>query len=206
MNPHAIPSRMTIGHLLELLAGKVVSYSGKIMYADAFNSPTREELEQMLINSGWRYDGRETFYDGMTGKRIEGTIFTGVIGHYKLYHMVRNKVQARARGPVQILTRQPTEGKAKGGGLKIGEMEMQAFVGHGASMVVEERMSMGPDRIIEYVCPDCGVFAIDNRKTNKRYCPICKNTNVVPVQISYAFKLLLNELSALGILPRIKVK
>lgn len=206
LNPHSIPSRMTIGHLLEMLAGKTASMLGTIIDGTPFNSTKRTEIEKMLLSVGFRPDGKETFFDGMTGKRIEGQIFTGVIAYRRLYHVVTHKMQARARGPVQMLTRQPTEGKEKEGGLRFGEMEGETLVGHGTSMLLQEKLIEDSDKSIQLVCEKCGTIAVDDRIRNKKYCPICKSTKVYEVEMSYGFKLLLEEMKALGIYPKLNIK
>jgi DNA-directed RNA polymerase subunit B' len=205
INPHSIPSRMTMGHLLEMLAGKVGAASGQIMDGTPFNNMKREDLEKMLLEKGYRADGMETFYDGITGQRIDGSIFTGVIATQKLYHVVSHKLQARARGPVQVLTRQPTEGKEKEGGLRFGEMEGETLVGHGAAMLLHEKMIEDSDKTVELVCEKCGVIAINDEIRHKRYCPLCKSAAVYPVEMSYGFKLLLDELKALGIMTKLNL-
>jgi len=205
LNPHSIPSRMTIGHLLEMLAGKAACMSGEIIDGTPFNDIEQHELEKILIEHGLTPTGMETFYDGITGNRIEGKIFTGVIAYRRLYHMVAHKMQARSRGPVQILTRQPTEGKEKEGGLRFGEMEGETLIGHGASMLLQEKIVEDSDKIVEYVCEKCGIVAVNDRVRNKKYCPVCKSSKVYPVEMSYAFKLLLDELKALGIYPKLNL-
>jgi len=205
LNPHSIPSRMTMGHLLEMLGGKAGAAAGKIIDGTPFSSMEREDLETTLRENGFQGDGMEIFYDGITGKRIAGTIFTGVIAYQKLYHVVAHKLQARARGPVQVLTRQPTEGKEKEGGLRFGEMEGETLVGHGAAMLLHEKLIEDSDKTVELVCEKCGVIAINDEIRKKRYCPICKSTAVFPVEMSYGFKLLLEELKALGILAKINL-
>ena len=205
LNPHSIPSRMTIGHLLEMLAGKASSIQGKEIDGTAFGTVEFEEIANILRENGLRHDGKETFYDGVTGKRLECQVFTGVVAYRRLYHMVSHKIQARARGPVQILTRQPTEGKEKEGGLRFGEMEGETLVGHGASMLLHEKLIEDSDKVVELVCEKCGVIAINDRIRNKKYCAICKTTKVYPVEMSYGFKLLLDELKALGIYPKINL-
>ena len=205
LNPHSIPSRMTMGHLLEMLGGKAGAAAGKIIDGTPFSSMERDELETMLREHGFRGDGMETFYDGITGKRIEGAIFNGVIAYQKLYHVVAHKLQARSRGPVQVLTRQPTEGKEKEGGLRFGEMEGETLVGHGAAMLLQEKLIEDSDKTVELVCEKCGVVAVNDEIRRKRYCPICKSTAVYPVEMSYGFKLLLEELKALGILAKLNL-
>lgn len=205
INPHSIPSRMTMGHLLEMLAGKAGAATGEIMDGTPFNNVKRADLENLLKENGYRADGMETFYDGITGARIEGAIFTGVIATQKLYHVVSHKLQARARGPVQVLTRQPTEGKEKEGGLRFGEMEGETLVGHGAAMLLHEKMIEDSDKTVELVCEKCGVIAINDEIRHKRYCPLCKSAAVYPVEMSYGFKLLLDELKALGIMSKLNL-
>ncbi|VVB76301.1 DNA-directed RNA polymerase subunit B' [uncultured archaeon] len=205
INPHSIPSRMTMGHLLEMLGGKAGAVSGKIMDGTPFSSTPMKELEDTLRENGFRGDGMEIFYDGITGKRLEGEIFTGIIATQKLYHVVTHKLQARARGPVQVLTRQPTEGKEKEGGLRFGEMEGETLVGHGAAMLLHEKLIEDSDKTVELVCEKCGVIAVNDEIRKKRYCPMCKSTAVYPVEMSYGFKLLLEELKALGILGKLNL-
>ncbi len=205
LNPHSIPSRMTMGHLMEMLGGKAGAMTGRIIDGTPFESMERKELEGMLENAGLRADGSEIFYDGISGRKIDGEIFTGIIAHRKLYHVVMNKLQARSRGPVQVLTRQPTEGKDKEGGLRFGEMETETLVGHGAAMLLHEKLIEDSDKTVELVCEKCGVIAVRDDIRNKNYCPICKSSGVYPVEMSYGFKLLLDELKALGILAKINL-
>ena len=205
INPHSIPSRMTMGHLLEMLGGKVSSLKGEDIDGTPFNSMPQKELEKMLLEKGFRKDGKEIFYDGVTGERIEGQLFVGVIAYRRLFHMVAHKMQARARGPVQILTRQPTEGKEKEGGLRFGEMEGETLVGHGAAMLLQEKFIEDSDRVVELVCEKCGVIGVHDQIRNRKYCPLCNSSRVYPVEMSYGFKLMLDELKALGVFPKIVI-
>jgi DNA-directed RNA polymerase subunit B len=205
INPHSIPSRMTVGHLLEMLGGKVSSLKGEEIDGTPFNSLGRDELGKMLKEKGFRADGKETFYDGVTGQRLEGQVFVGVIAYRRLFHMVAHKMQARSRGPVQILTRQPTEGKEKEGGLRFGEMEGETLVGHGAAMLLQEKFIEDSDRVVELVCEKCGVIAVRDQIRNRKFCPLCDGSMVYPVEMSYGFKLMLDELKALGIFPKITI-
>jgi DNA-directed RNA polymerase subunit B' len=205
INPHSIPSRMTMGHLLEMLGGKAGAAEGKIIDGTPFSSTPVTELETMLRANGFRGDGMEVFYDGISGKRIDGEIFQGIIATQKLFHVVTHKLQARARGPVQVLTRQPTEGKEKEGGLRFGEMEGETLVGHGAAMLLYEKLIEDSDKTVELVCEKCGVIAVNDEIRHKKYCPLCKTTAVYPVEMSYGFKLLLDELKALGILAKLNL-
>ncbi len=206
LNPHSIPSRMTMGHLLEMLGGKAAAANGKIIDGTPFNSTTQAEMEEILKSHGFREDGMETFYDGITGKRIEGAIFTGVIPYQKLYHVVAHKIQARARGPVQMLTRQPTEGKEKEGGLRFGEMEGETLVGHGAAMLLQEKMIEDSDKFVALVDEETGMLGFRDDIRKKNVTLGSKGGKMYPVEMSYGFKLLLEELKALGIWAKIKLE
>ena len=153
---------------------------------------------------GFREDGFETLYNGQTGEEFKAKIYVGDMYYLKLKHMVANKIHARARGPIQLLTRQPTEGRAKEGGLRLGEMEKDTFVAHGASLLLKERFDS--DRTIVPVCEKCGLIAIYDEKQNKSFCPICGDIEVSNIEVSYAFKLVLDEFKSLCIYPALKLK
>jgi DNA-directed RNA polymerase subunit B' len=203
-NPHAIPSRMTIGHLLEMLAGKMGAYSGQRPNASAFNHVTEDEIRDQMTKMGFRDDGKQTLYNGRTGEMYQVLIFTGMSYYMKLDHMVADKIHARSRGPVTLLTKQPTEGRAKRGGLRVGEMEQQCLIGHGASLVLKERFDSDKARIP--ICNKCGLIAIHDNIKNRAYCPICKGSEIAWVETGYAFKLALDELKAMGMYPKINVE
>lgn len=196
-NPHGLPSRMTVGYLLELLAGKVGSLKGEPIDATSFSGESKEELEKQLQNLGFRYDGKETMYNGITGQKISVKIFVGNLYYLKLRHMVGNKIHGRASGKVALLTRQPIEGRARGGALRLGEMEQEALVAHGASLLLKERYDS--DKFILPICTKCGSIGIDDTIKNKLICPMCGSEDIEPVEMSYAFKLLLEELQGLHI-------
>ena len=207
VNPHGIPSRMTVGQLLEIVASKVGALQGIQLYGTAFDSVSFSELKDMLMESGSEQNGYEVLYDGRTGKRIRSNIFMGIAFYQKLHHLVNDKIHARARGPVQMLTRQPTEGRAREGGLRFGEMERDCLIGHGTAIVLKERLLDESDKTIVYFCEECGYLGFYDRFKDIYRCTLCKKENTVSrVAVSYAFKLLLQELLSLGLSPQVVLK
>jgi len=201
---HSVPSRMTIGQLLEILSGKLVALSGNAIYAPAFSSPSESYIRDSLESYGFRDDGKEMMHDGRTGRRFESQIFVGSCFYQKLDHLVSNKIHARSRGPVTLLTKQPTEGRSKEGGLRLGEMEKDCLIAHGAALVLKERFDS--DKTSIPICNECGMVAIYDRVKNRRYCNVCDDSKIINIEMSYAFKLMLDELKSMLIYPKIIIK
>ncbi|TFG15333.1 DNA-directed RNA polymerase subunit B [Candidatus Thorarchaeota archaeon] len=207
INPHAIPSRMTIGQILEMIAGKASGVSGMQQDATPFSGVTEDELFSLLNKHGFKYNGRETMYSGITGEKLKTDVFVGVIYYQKLHHMVADKIHARARGPVQILTRQPTEGRAREGGLRFGEMERDVLIGHGAAILLKGRLLDESDKSSMLVCEECGLIGVYDRNKDQYYCPICgTGAKISNITVSYAFKLLIQEMMSLGLAARLRLK
>ncbi|MEK6925388.1 MAG: DNA-directed RNA polymerase subunit B'' [Nanoarchaeota archaeon] len=203
-NPHGIPSRMTVGYMIEVLAGKVGAITGRFIDGTPFTGAKVEDLERQLQHMGFSFDGKEEMYDGVTGRKMDARIYVGNMYYLKLVHMVKNKLQARASGKVTLLTRQPVEGRARGGALRLGEMEQQALVAHGASLLLKERYDS--DKTVIHICSSCGNIGIKDGIRNKIYCPICGGNDIEPIEVAYAFKLLVEELLGLHILTSFELK
>ncbi|MBS3100391.1 DNA-directed RNA polymerase subunit B'' [Candidatus Pacearchaeota archaeon] len=203
-NPHGIVGRMTVGYLLELISGKIGCLKGKIMDGTSFSKVNVKELESQLSELGFSYDGKETMYHGVTGKKMDVKIYIGNMYYMKLKYMVSNKMHARASGKVALLTRQPIEGRSRGGALRLGEMEQQALVAHGASLLLKERYDS--DKVIIHICSKCGGLGIKDSLRNKTYCPMCNSAEIDDVEVSYAFKLLAEELLGLHVATKFELK
>ena len=207
INPHAFPSRMTVGMMMESITGKAAAIRGKKADASAFVGEKMDDVKDVMDAAGFKYSGKEIMYDGRTGKQFPVEVFIGVVYYQKLHHMVADKIHARARGQVQMLTKQPTEGRARGGGLRFGEMERDCIIAYGASMILKDRLLDESDKSEIYVCERCGLVAYHDVKQRRYYCRVCGDKGKVSsVSVAYAFKLLLQEMSSLNVAPRLLVK
>tara|TARA_Y100000389_G_scaffold83976_1_gene80573 strand:- start:12394 stop:15651 length:3258 start_codon:yes stop_codon:yes gene_type:complete len=208
INPHAIPSRMTVGQLLECIFGKVAALEGVIKNATPFvqNQTDINNIYESLQKLGYEKHGNESLINGMTGKILPHAIFMGPTYYQRLKHMVDDKIHSRSHGPVQVLTRQPVEGRARDGGLRCGEMERDAMISHGASALLKDRLFYNSDAYQIHVCQECGLLATGDVKNNKYFCKSCNKPNVVATNIPFATKLLFQELSSIGACPRILTK
>jgi DNA-directed RNA polymerase II subunit RPB2 len=207
VNPHAIPSRMTIGHLIECLGSKVSALRGFESDATPFTDVTVDSISEDLHKLGYQNYGNEAVFNGFTGRKIDMMIFFGPTYYQRLKHMVEDKIFSRARGPLQILTRQPTEGRARNGGLRFGEMERDCMISHGAALFLKERLVDVSDKYRIHVCKNCGLIAQSDLNSQKFMCRLCNATDsdIAQVYIPYACKLLFQELLAMHITPRIIV-
>ncbi|KAB8233495.1 DNA-directed RNA polymerase III core subunit RET1 [Aspergillus alliaceus] len=201
MNPHGFPSRMTVGKMLELVAGKAGVMAGHHGYGTCFGGSPVQEMSQILINNGFSYGGKDYLTSGITGEALPFYVFTGPIYYQKLKHMVQDKMHSRARGPRAILTRQPTEGRSRDGGLRLGEMERDCLIAYGTSQLLLERLMISSDRHEIDVCEQCGFMGYLN------WCQRCKSSrSVVKMAIPYAAKLLIQELMSMNVTARLKLE
>ncbi|KFK41869.1 hypothetical protein AALP_AA2G181600 [Arabis alpina] len=211
MNPHGFPSRMTVGKMIELLGSKAGVSCGKFHYGSAFGEPsghadTVENISATLVKHGFSYSGKDFLYSGLSGEPLQSYIFMGPIYYQKLKHMVLDKMHARGSGPRLMMTRQPTEGKSKNGGLRVGEMERDCLIAYGASMLIHERLMLSSDPFEVQVCRDCGLLGYYNYKLKRAVCSTCKDgDNIATMKLPYACKLLFQELQSMNVVPRLKL-
>lgn len=201
MNPHGFPSRMTVGKMIEFIAGKAGVFEGTFRHGTAFAGDRLDECAESLVRAGFNYNGKDMLYSGTTGEPLRAYIFSGPIFYQKLKHMVKDKMHARARGPRALLTRQPTEGRSRDGGLRLGEMERDCLIGYGASMLLMERLMISSDEFEVHVCNECGLVGY------KEWCQFCQNgIEMSALKIPYACKLLLQELQAMNIVAKLRLE
>ena len=214
INPHAIPSRMTIGQLKETLLGKVLLELGMFGDGTSFGNLDVKTISQELLKLGYESYGNELMYNGLTGEQLETNIFIGPVFYQRLKHMVADKQHSRSIGPMVNLTRQPAEGRSRDGGFRIGEMERDVMIAHGMTKFCKERMYDVSDKYNVHVCKKCGMIAsFNDGKKNRLYasndysihlCKTCDNrTDFAKVDIPYAYKLMAQELQTINIVPRI---
>ncbi|KAF3902060.1 hypothetical protein AA313_de0210168 [Arthrobotrys entomopaga] len=198
MNPHGFPSRMTVGKMIELLAGKAGVLGGNLQYGTAFGGSKVHDMAEILVSHGFNYSGKDFVTSGITGESLQAYIFFGPIYYQKLKHMVQDKMHSRARGPRAVLTRQPTEGRSRDGGLRLGEMERDCLIAYGASQLLLERLMLSSDVHEIDLCEKCGLMGYSS------WCTTCESSKFVTrMKIPYAAKLLLQELLSMNVLARI---
>lgn len=209
INPHAIPSRMTIGQLMETLTGKACLHYGTLGDGTPFSHLTATELNKVLLHAGYDPQGDEVMYNGQTGQQLNCKIFMGPTYYMRLKHMVADKAHSRASGRVVMLTRQPCEGRSHDGGLRVGEMERDVLIAHGAATMVKERLMDVSDPYDTIVCRLCGgtpVFTMGQgpHATHTVYCRRCENrTDFAKVRMPYACKLAMQEMESMHIQPKV---
>lgn len=209
MNPHAIPSRMTIGHLIECLLAKACACEGVEGDSSAFKATSSvDDIGAVLHTNGYQRYGDEVMYNGHTGRQMQSTIYLGPTYYQRLKHMVEDKIHARARGPVQNLVRQPQEGRSRDGGLRFGEMERDCIIAHGSAAFLKERLMDQSDAYRVHVCESCGLIAVAKLNKNQFECRLCRSNSpkVAQVAMPYAAKLLIQELMSMCVAPRLALE
>ena len=204
INPHAIPSRMTIAQLKETLLGKALLSLGLFGDGTSFGDLEIKDICKHLQKAGYESNGNQRMYNGETGEVIETSVFIGPAFYQRLKHMVSDKIHSRSYGPKVILTRQPAEERRRDGGHRFGEMERDCMCSHGASKFTKSRMMDASDGFGTYVCKKCGTIAAHNNKKHIHLCSQCGNrTDFSYVEIPYSCKLLFQELITMNVAPRI---
>ena len=207
INPHAIPSRMTIAQLKETLLGKVLIQMGLFGDGTSFGKFDIKDIASELQKLGYESKGNELMYNGLTGEQIETSVFIGPVFYQRLKHMVSDKMHSRSIGPMVNLTRQPAEGRSRDGGLRYGEMERDCICSHGASRFNKGRLYDASDAFSVYVCKCCGMIAAYNDNTHIHQCKTCDNRIEFDyVELPYSCKLMFQELITMNIAPRIMTK
>ena len=203
INPHAIPSRMTIAQLIECILGKVCCQSGNIGNGTAFDRVNVNDIMNMLTSAGHNLHGNEILYNGITGEQIKTSIFIGPTYYQRLKHMSGDKIHSRSSGPIVTMTRQPAEGRSSHGGLRFGEMERDCMIAHGTSNFLKERMMDVSDKYHIFICLECNMPAIANPINNIYECKNCNNYKKFKrINLPYSCKLLMQELQCMNIAPR----
>jgi DNA-directed RNA polymerase II subunit RPB2 len=204
INPHAIPSRMTIGQLKETVLGKVLVELGLFGDGTSYGEFDIADICKELLKVGYEAHGNELLYNGLTGEQHECSVFMGPVFYQRLKHMVNDKAHSRSCGPMVNLTRQPAEGRSRDGGLRFGEMERDCMVSHGAARFTRGRMYDASDKYSVFICKKCGLIASYNDDLHIHHCRTCDNrVDFAYVEIPYACKLLFQELNTMNIAPRL---
>ena len=217
INPHAIPSRMTIGQLKETILGKVLLELGLFGDGTSFGNLDVATISNKLQELGMESYGNEILYNGLNGEQLETEIFIGPVFYQRLKHMVNDKVHSRATGPMVNLTRQPAEGRSRSGGLRIGEMERDVLLSHGGAAFCKDRLYEASDKYVVNVCKKCGMIAAFNDGKSNNFhtssdfkvhlCNTCGNrTDFARVDMPYANKLMFQELQTMNVIPRVIVE
>ncbi len=204
INPHSLPSRMTIAQLFEFVTGKYAVLSGERINATAFRPFDLDSFRQELFNRGYNPNGNETMINGRTGEQLKAQIFIGPAYYQALRHHVQDKIQMRSIGNIVPLTRAPTGGRTRRGAQKIGEMERDAFISHGASKIVQERLCEVSDVYSTVFCKNCGTISNSNLVVFNIECPRCHRKDFGRVTIPYSYKLLTQILIGAGIFIRLR--
>jgi DNA-directed RNA polymerase beta subunit len=202
VNPHAIPSRMTIGHLVECVYAKLCCLEGYLGDGTIYIDIDHKGIYDKLEKHNFQKHGNEILYNGQTGRQMHTEIFIGPTYYFRLKHMVAEKINARGKGPMTQLTRQPTGGRRKEGGLRIGEMERDSLISHGIASFIQESMMERSDKYRWQVCKRCGTIPYYSKKINSCICPLCESNESSIIETPYCLKLLNQELEAMNIQMR----
>lgn len=214
INPHALPGRMTVGQLIESLLGKLCCLAGKVGNGTPFNNLSTPQIGEELKKYGFQSRGSEVLFNGWTGEPLEAEVCIGMVHYQRLRHCAVDKVHARSRGAVQLITRQPVEGRSRGGGLRVGEMERDCMLAHGATSVILDRLFKQSDEFECYVCRQCGLIAEHSEPTAvsvqpQLYCRGCRLegiANIARVKLPYSMKLLAQECGGLNVALRFRIE
>ncbi|KAG5882325.1 hypothetical protein JTB14_016638 [Gonioctena quinquepunctata] len=214
-NPHGFPSRMTIAMMIEIMAGKSAALHGLVHDATPFrfteDDTAIDYFGRLLEKGGYNYYGTETMYSGIDGREMTAQIFFGVVHYQRLRHMVSDKWQVRSTGPINILTRQPLQGRKRGGGVRFGEMERDALISHGASFLLQDRLFHCSDETTAFICTSCGTLlgpvTVVTRVADKPHlsdtqetCRLCEHgRNISQIKIPYIFKFFVTQLASCNI-------
>ena len=204
INPHAVPSRMTIAQLIECILGKACSMLGYEGDGTGFNQTVVEDIIRVLESCGHEGMGNEVMYNGLTGEQMHTQIFMGPTYYQRLKHMSADKIHSRSSGPVVSMTRQPAEGRASHGGLRFGEMERDCMIAHGSASMLKERLLDVSDKYGVYICNHCKTLTSGNEDKDIYECKSCQNLgDFTKCYIPYSCKLLFQELMTMSMGPRL---